>query len=254
MSVALFFLLPLLALLALVPLVIVVRRRWPAAERWAILLSAFAVGLWLDIGSKELAFAHLPHDRDSIPVFSWFSWTHAENPGAAFGIFKNKHDFFMVVTLLAFVAVPYFVHVARSRVRLAALVFGLILAGVAGNFWDRMSGGVVRDFIDVHTPASGWLYDTSMRMFKTNIWPTFNVADIFITCGAAAALLFLGNTDQEEGEVKELEGAAPSEAQGAPGGAAPGGAAPGGAAPGGAAPDGAAPGGAAPGGAEPAPA
>jgi signal peptidase II len=180
-------------------------KRVPAAQRWLILLGAFAIGVVLDLGSKEIAFHYLPKPRDTTPIWSWFSWTHARNEGAAFGMFRGKHDFFMVVTLCAFVAVPFFVHVARERVKITALVMGLILAGVAGNFWDRMTFGYVRDFIDVHTAPAGTLYDLTTRLFNTNVWPTFNVADMFITGGAAAAILFLGGEPDEDPAEESAE-------------------------------------------------
>lgn len=46
-----------------------------------------------------------------------------------------------------------------------------ILAGAVGNLVDRAGDGVVTDYL--HT---GW-------------WPTFNLADVFITLGAATVLI-----------------------------------------------------------------
>ena len=189
----------------------VLGKRKPWTQRWSLMLGAFLIGLLLDLVSKEVAFHYLPEPRDTHRIFSWWSWTHARNKGAAFGMFAGKHTFFMVVTLVAFVAVPYFVNVARERIKLTAVVMGLILAGVAGNFWDRMVFGYVRDFIDWHTPPSGFLYDLTMRFFDTNTWPTFNVADIFITCGAVAAVLFLGQPEEVVVEDKPPE---PASSQG----------------------------------------
>ena len=59
----------------------------------------------------------LPRDRSSYALTSWFAFTHAVNKGAAFGLFQGKHTFFMVVSIVAFTAVPYFVHTADLRLR-----------------------------------------------------------------------------------------------------------------------------------------
>jgi signal peptidase II len=172
----------------------------PAALRWGIFIVAFLIGVALDIGSKEVAFHYLPEPRDTHVVWSWFSWTHARNLGAAFSMFEGQQGLFMAMTILAFVGLPYFVHAAEEKVLRTSLIMGLVLAGVAGNFWDRMVFGYVRDFIDVHAAAGTWLYDFTRDTFGTHIWPTFNVADMFITGGCVAVFVFLGAKPEEEEE------------------------------------------------------
>ena len=165
--------------------------------RWVVFGAAFALGAVLDLVTKHWAFTELPSPGSTVALTSWFSFTHARNEGAAFGMFQGQHDFFMVVTVIALVAVPYFVHTVRERALVAALVLGLILSGVVGNFWDRMVYGYVRDFLDVHTPPTGALHDFVVRVTGRDTWPTFNVADVFITCGAAAVVLFMGHLSEE---------------------------------------------------------
>lgn len=183
-----------------------------AALRWGIFVVAFLIGLALDIGSKEVAFHYLPEPRDTHVVWSWFSWTHARNLGAAFSMFEGQQGLFMAMTILAFTGLPYFVHAAEEKVLRTSLIMGLVLAGVAGNFWDRMVFGYVRDFIDVHATTGTWLYDFTRDKFGTHIWPTFNVADMFITGGCFAVFFFLGTPPEEEEESKgDTKQAAPSE-------------------------------------------
>ncbi len=163
--------------------------------RFAWFVVAFLLGAVLDLGTKEAAFAALPHTGSSYPVSSWFAFTRAMNPGAAFGMFRGQQVFFMVVTVVAFVGVPYLVHTCPPRARLVPALLGLVLAGVFGNFWDRASFGMVRDFLDVHTPPTGALHDLCMRLFGTNVWPTFNVADVFITCGSVLMVIVVGRDE-----------------------------------------------------------
>ena len=176
--------------------------------RWALFVGAFLLGVALDLGSKEVAFDYLPAPRDTHVVWSWFSWTHARNLGAAFSMFEGRHDLFMAMTVLAFVGLPYFVHASEEKVGRTALIMGLVLAGVAGNFWDRMVFGYVRDFIDVHAVDGTWLYDFTRARLGSHIWPTFNVADMFITGGCAAVFLFLGKPAEEPVADEETPGAA----------------------------------------------
>ncbi|MBL4846108.1 MAG: signal peptidase II [Planctomycetes bacterium] len=166
--------------------------------RWGVFVLAFVLGILLDLGTKEFAFHHLPEVRDTHVVFSWFSWTHARNYGAAFSMFEGQQGLFMAMTILAFVGLPYFVHVAEEKVVRTALIMGLVLAGVGGNFWDRMVFGYVRDFIDVHAAQGGWLFDFTRSKFGTATWPTFNVADMFITGGCFAVFFLLGSKKKEE--------------------------------------------------------
>ena len=51
----------------------------------------------------------------------------------------------------------------------------LIVAGAVGNIIDRIYYGHVVDFILLH--------------YESFYWPTFNIADTFITLGAITALL-----------------------------------------------------------------
>jgi signal peptidase II len=52
------------------------------------------------------------------------------------------------------------------------IALGLILAGTAGNLYDRCVFGGVRDFLYFY-----WIE-----------WPVFNLADCFLVCGAALLL------------------------------------------------------------------
>ena len=52
--------------------------------------------------------------------------------------------------------------------------YSLLLGGAMGNVIDRVLGGAVIDFLDVH--VAGWH------------WPAFNVADIAINLGVGLLL------------------------------------------------------------------
>ncbi|MEO5798404.1 MAG: signal peptidase II [Gemmatimonadales bacterium] len=107
------------------------------------------------------------------------------NPGAAFGL--NLGDYsrwiFMVVAIVAIVFLFRMWRETAVADRLRLYALGFVAGGAAGNLIDRFISprGVV-DFIDVG--VSG-----------LPRWPTFNVADIAVSCGAVALALSLWRED-----------------------------------------------------------
>ena len=97
------------------------------------------------------------------------------NSGAAFGLGKGFGPFLLAAGVGV---VLYLVRYSRHLTGLLPNVaLALVLAGATGNLVDRLirgHGGAVVDFIDL-----GW-------------WPTFNVADSAIVCGAVLLVLVSG--------------------------------------------------------------
>lgn len=96
------------------------------------------------------------------------------NTGVAFNIpIPNQ----IMIILTPILLVGFFL-LAQKYFDLAAaaskMVVGLIIGGGLGNFIDRLLFGAVRDFINL------------------GFWPSFNLADTFITVGAVVLILFHG--------------------------------------------------------------
>jgi signal peptidase II len=74
------------------------------------------------------------------------------------------------------------------------LALGLVTGGAAGNLIDRIRSqrGVV-DFLDVGIGA--------LR------WPTFNVADIAVSCGAIALVISMWREDSRRAEPESASAA-----------------------------------------------
>lgn len=90
------------------------------------------------------------------------------NRGAAWGTFSGHVDCIVLVTVLIMAVMAVWgVIESRTASPLVMLGFGLVLAGGAGNLIDRVASGYVVDMIE--------------PLFIQ--FPTFNVADIGITCG-----------------------------------------------------------------------
>jgi signal peptidase II len=131
------------------------------------------VVLLLDLATKIAAEVFLRRYVGVPVIGDFFQLRLVYNPGAAFGIHVGEYSrwVFMCLSIAALVVLGSMLRGTRSGdgVRLYALA--LICAGAAGNLVDRFRSarGVV-DFIDF--TFGNWHF------------PTFNVADTAVTCGA----------------------------------------------------------------------
>lgn len=182
-------------------------------KRWIIFIVTALIGLWMDLASKSWAFTHpdMSYNPDGRPqkflqvIDGWFDFALAMNKGAAFSMFWGQSTFFMIISVVAFLALIYFVHTSEPGRWFGPFIIGLVFAGVAGNFWDRCVHDGVRDFISVHTPDDGFLF-----LSARHDYPTFNVADIWIFAGAitmAIAAWRNGPDEKKDGEPEAPEGA-----------------------------------------------
>lgn len=96
------------------------------------------------------------------------------NPGAAFGLHLGPHSrwIFLVLTAVVLRVLWSLYRSTRDRDNRRTLALALVSAGAVGNALDRVrsADGVV-DFLDIG--------------FGVARWPTFNVADVAVTAGAA---------------------------------------------------------------------
>lgn len=157
-----------------------------------VFLAVFLGFVALDQATKIWIYTNLAYNRDEIQVIpGLLSIVHAQNPGAAFGMFRGFEH--RTGLFLAFVAVAVGVIVDLWRKLPAndwylSTTFGLILSGAVGNGIDRIHKGTVTDFVRVYTEhptASRWLIDN----FGTSEWPSFNVADVALVVGVILFIL-----------------------------------------------------------------
>lgn len=107
-------------------------------------------------------------------IKGFFQVIHVQNSGAVWGILSNHPNVLVsrIITVLSMLAIGlvfyYFIKMKpECTLELTALSF--IIGGAGGNLIDRLTQGYVVDFLDVY--------------IKNAHWPTFNVADSFITIG-----------------------------------------------------------------------
>jgi len=167
----------------------------PGAER-RVFWAAAVITVVLDLITKIIAEGTLLR-TPGVSVFGdWFQLRLVYNQGAAFGLHLGPYSRWIFFTV-ALVAV--FVLARMSRTSPAGdwfrqLALGLVAGGAAGNLIDRVRSprGVV-DFLDVGIGA--------LR------WPTFNVADIAVSCGAIALVISMWREDAQRAETESASAA-----------------------------------------------
>jgi signal peptidase II len=148
---------------------------------WPVLL----VVLVVDVITKAIAERNLLRGIPYEVLGSTVQLKLVYNPGAAFGFSLGPQSrwIFAVLTIVALVILArlYRATLAGHTARVAALA--LVCAGAVGNLIDRLRSffGVV-DFIDIGVGDSRW--------------PTFNVADMAVSVGAALLAWVLWQEDQ----------------------------------------------------------
>jgi len=119
--------------------------------------------------------------HDSITVIpGFFRIIHAENPGAAFGLFADsptrwKAAMLIVFSLIALAIVSLLLWKNSHRLTSIGVGLSLILGGAIGNLWDRIVSRQVVDFL--------------LFYIGRYQWPAFNLADSAIVIGACLLVI-----------------------------------------------------------------
>jgi signal peptidase II len=139
---------------------------WPFS--FAALLGVAVLVLILDQLTKVWVTVALPEGGWWSPLpglWRVLRVTHITNSGAAFGIFPNQGNFFILIAVVVVLAIVLYYRHLPAGGWLVRLSLGLQLGGAIGNLLDRLRYGYVVDFIDI------------------GFWPIFNLADASIVTG-----------------------------------------------------------------------
>ena len=143
----------------------------------------------LDVASKTYANSS---DRDDVfagPFGGLFQFKLTYNTGAAWSMFSGSTLLLGLIAVVVLIVLLFLMAIFSRHVTwIEAFSLGLVFAGGIGNALDRFTLGYVVDFIQT--------------LFIS--FPTFNVADIGITCGVVLFLIsFLYRTFKQDSEEKE---------------------------------------------------
>lgn len=132
---------------------------------------ALALSVFLaDQGLKKLVESSMSIGESILVIPGALHLTYIKNAGGAFGIFDGRGGVLLLGSAVA-VAFVLWMLLEGPPTRAMTLGYGLILGGAAGNLFDRLTAGVVTDYLDIR------------------IWPIFNAADAAIVLGVATLLL-----------------------------------------------------------------
>jgi len=146
---------------------------------------AGVIAVWsMDILTKIWAVQNLVENQHKPFLGDTLQFVLRFNTGGIFGIFQNNALFFQFMTGIAIILLIVFYVKTPSNVKIFDFAVSLILGGALGNFTDRFFREGVVDFIDMGIGSSRW--------------PTYNLADAFITIGAAFLLYSLYLIEKEE--------------------------------------------------------
>lgn len=135
------------------------------AKRMAAMAAVAAMALTIDQLTKSLAEVHLANGP--VHLVGSLSLTLTYNRGAAFSLAQGLTGWLIVVGVV--LVIVLLLASRRLPSYSAAVAVGLMLGGAVGNLSDRLfrgNHGAVIDFV------------------ASRYWPTFNLADVAIVCGA----------------------------------------------------------------------
>ena len=116
-------------------------------------------------------------------VKGYFDLRYSENPGSAFGMFRNMQGArtgLLLVGLLCLGVIGLWLYRLPAATPWLSGKLGLLAGGAIGNIYDRLMYSRVTDFIV-------WKYTGKDGI--PHEWPTFNIADAALVIGVIAILI-----------------------------------------------------------------
>lgn len=186
---------------------------------WVTLLAVILAGLASDLVSKQLAFdriagvpvvvdravaielgpgalnSMIPRHDPVVVVPGALNLHLVLNAGAVFGAGQGMRWFFIVFTIGALIfAILIFALWTGRRERLSHMALGLIVAGGAGNLYDRLRFGCVRDFLHP-LPTARLPFGLAWPGGDTALWPyVSNGADAWLLVGIGLLMIRLARS------------------------------------------------------------
>ena len=144
-------------------------------SRW--IKFGFAVVLMLTIDQiiKQLVETRLPF-QEPVSLLPFLSLYRTWNQGIAFSMLWGMNDTMLIIVTLGITLFVLWLAAQTPVGKIAAWAgFAMIVGGALGNLIDRAVYGHVVDYVLFHTPS--WSF------------AVFNLADAFISVGAALVIL-----------------------------------------------------------------
>lgn len=117
-------------------------------------------------------------------IKNFFNLTYVENRGAAWGIFNGNYWFLIITTVVALAFILWFIFRMKEYKKIDIISYSMLIAGIMGNFIDRLVRGYVIDFFD-------------FKIFDY-YFPVFNIADILIVVSVIIMVICCFRGDESE--------------------------------------------------------
>ena len=107
-------------------------------------------------------------------IDNFFSLTYVLNDGAAFSLFASR---IYLLIFIAIICLFFIIYELKNNLddRVLSIGYSLVLAGLLGNFLDRLIDGYIIDYL-------------SFKILGYN-YPIFNFADILIVVGIVIVII-----------------------------------------------------------------
>ena len=122
----------------------------------------------IDFISKQIV-THVMAINESLKIIpNFFYLTYVKNTGAAWSILEDERILLLIITVILLFLFNKYMNKEKLE-KIDTIVYGMIIGGILGNFFDRLVFSGVTDFLD-------------FKIFGYN-YPVFNLADTFIVVG-----------------------------------------------------------------------
>jgi len=147
----------------------------------------------IHIPALGISWPGMPYGSSRPVLGDFFRLTYIENPGMAFGIDVGGKLYFSIFSIIASIAIIYYLYRTRHERVGFRIALAMILGGAVGNLIDRIFYGVlfdeaplfygkVVDFFDVD------FFNVTIWGYHLSRWPVFNIADASVTLGVLLLL------------------------------------------------------------------
>lgn len=147
----------------------------------------------IHIPALGISWTGMPYGSSRPILGDFFRLTYIENPGMAFGIDVGGKLYFSIFSIIASIAIVYYLYRTRHERLGFRMALAMILGGAVGNLIDRVFYGVlfddaplfygkVVDFFDLD------FFNITIGGYHMSRWPVFNIADASVTLGVLLLL------------------------------------------------------------------
>lgn len=132
---------------------------------WIVMIAV----ILLDQASKMIVLHTMREGQFINIIDGWFGISFIWNDGASFSMLEGRQALFLVITVLALIALAWLLPKVPREYRFFRACLGAFAGGAIGNFIDRLRFGKVVDF----------LY---MRFYTSNIADAFLTVSVVLIC------------------------------------------------------------------------